>query len=41
MAVFWVVGRVDWYEFTDVSEECTASIIRATHRPYDGVCTDL
>jgi hypothetical protein len=33
MAVFWVV---DWYEFTDVSEVCTASIIRVTHRPDDG-----
>jgi hypothetical protein len=29
MAVFWVVMCVDRYEFTDVSEVCTASIIRA------------
>jgi hypothetical protein len=27
MAVFWAVAP--WYEFTDVSEVCTVSIIRA------------
>jgi hypothetical protein len=29
MAAFWVVAPLDWYEFTNVSEVCTASIIRA------------
>jgi hypothetical protein len=24
--------RVDWYEFTDVSQVCTASIIRAMNK---------
>jgi hypothetical protein len=27
MTVFWFVARVDWYEFTNVSENCTASVI--------------
>jgi hypothetical protein len=41
MAVFWVVAK--WYESTDVSEVCTACIIRKmrTHRPDDGGSTDL
>jgi hypothetical protein len=29
MAVFWVVARVVWWKFTDVSEVLGASIIRA------------
>jgi hypothetical protein len=29
MALLWAVARVDWYQFTDGSEVCTASIIRA------------
>jgi hypothetical protein len=37
--------RVDWYKFTNVSEVCTASIIRAMcclhHHPDDGGSTDL
>jgi hypothetical protein len=28
MAVFWVVAPCSWYNFTDVSEVCTASIMR-------------
>jgi hypothetical protein len=33
--------RVGWWKFTDVSEVYTASIIRATHLPDDGRCTNL
>jgi hypothetical protein len=29
--------RVDWYEFTRVSEVCTASIIRAMSKPLDSM----
>jgi hypothetical protein len=34
--------HVDWYEFTDISEVCTASNIRAVshHHPDDGGSTD-
>jgi hypothetical protein len=35
---FWVVDCVEWYEFTNISEVCTASI---THHPDDGGSTDL
>jgi hypothetical protein len=28
MAVLWVVAPCDWYKFNNVSEVCTASIIR-------------
>jgi methylase of polypeptide subunit release factors len=29
MAAFWVVAPCDWYMFTNITEVCTASIIRA------------
>jgi hypothetical protein len=35
MAVFWVATHADWYEFTDVSEVCTASITRSPSSPPD------
>jgi hypothetical protein len=38
IVVFWVVAPVDWYKFTDVSEICPASIIRAMNEGRTDLC---